>query len=251
MEGYLIGSNRYALQQDVRCYDVDERMRLRPSAFMDYAQQIAYLAAEAMHFGYGDLVREGKAWVLSRMHVVFDSIPAWRDSVRMVTWHKGPSGPFYLRDFSLQDLDGKPLVRATSSWVILDIKQRRMARTAEVVEMIPEDTVCHENAIEGQAPRVMLPKGAEPVLCTRRHVEYSDVDIQGHTNNARYVLWAFDCIGLDTLVNRCVKEFSVNFNHETLPGQEVELRLFQEEEEYFIEGLCEGRQVFILNTKLA
>ena len=249
MEGKLIGTNRYALEQTVRCYDVDSAMRLRPSSFMDYAQELAYLAADAMHFGYDELMREGKAWVLSRMHIVFDDIPHWRDKIELTTWHKGPAGPFYIRDFSLCE-DNKVRVRATSSWVILDIRERRMVRSSEVVEMIPESTVCHDNAIEEPAARIMAPKGFEMQLAGSHTVQYSDIDLQGHTNNARYVLWAVDCIGTDVLKEHPVRELTVNFNHETLAGEVVELFICHDGTDYFVEGHSGGHIVFCVKVKL-
>ena len=39
----------------VKCYEVDSAKRLKPSAFMDMAQEMAYQAASAMKFGYYEL----------------------------------------------------------------------------------------------------------------------------------------------------------------------------------------------------
>ena len=112
MEGKIVDKNKYTLSQTVRCYDVDAQMRLRPSAFMDYAQEMAYLAAEAMGFGYEQMIKDGKAWVLSRLNFIFEDTPRWGEQIDLNTWHKGPSGPFYVRDFTITDpATGKVRVR--------------------------------------------------------------------------------------------------------------------------------------------
>ena len=55
----------------VTCYDTDVAHYLKPGAFMDMAQEIAYVSAQSLGFGYEDLERFGTAWVLSRMHIEF------------------------------------------------------------------------------------------------------------------------------------------------------------------------------------
>ena len=93
----------YKFSQDlfVPCYQTDASFCLKPAAFMDMAQEIAYWAAQELGFGYDDLHHHHTAWVLSRMHFRFDDPPRWRDRVKLSTWHKGPDGLFYLRDFLL------------------------------------------------------------------------------------------------------------------------------------------------------
>lgn len=244
MDVKITPESKVVAAHSVRCYEVDAAMRLKPAAFMDLAQEMAYAAAEAMHFGYEELMRENKAWVLSRMHFIFEDVPCWRDRIELQTWHKGPSGPFYIRDFRFLNEAGSTRIRATSSWVILDVKERRMCRTSEVTEMIPESTVCREDAITEQAGKVAVPRGVTAVEAGRHRVGYADVDLQGHTNNARYMVWAMDCIGYEEAASRPVREVRIQFNHETLAGEEVVLYLFRDGDTCYVEGKVEDRQAF-------
>lgn len=255
MSGNYTEEKKYIMESEVPCYDVDSNMDLKPAAFMDMAQEIAYQAATAFGFGYDALQTEGKAWVLSRMHFDFMRHPKWREAVKLSTWHKGPYGPFYLRDFTLESPEGEMLVRGTSSWVIIDVANRTMCRTAEVMEMVPEDTVCHDNAIERPADKVVMPRGVTPEPAGVHKVEFSDVDLLGHTNNARYVVWAMDCIDFEELKNKVVKSLTVNFIHETRPGEEVVLEKVRTETEngditYVIEGKTGDKACFIVKINL-
>ena len=206
----------------VTCYDTDVSHYLKPGAFMDLAQEIAYVSAGKLGFGYDDLKRVGTAWVLSRMHVEFPSMPRWNDVVELQTWHKGFSGPFYVRDFRMTGADGKPAVLATSSWLIIDMATRRLMRREHLADNLPLDTECHDSAVDEPCGKVVMPlEGLEEV--SEHRVAYSDVDIIGHTNNARYVVWAMDCLDFRDTSSRRVRSLSINFNHETLPGETVEL----------------------------
>ena len=244
MDAKITPESKVTARHTVRCYETDAAMRLKPAAFMDLAQEMAYVAADAMHFGYEEMIRENKAWVLSRLRFVFDDVPCWRDALELQTWHKGPSGPFYIRDFRFLDKEGRTRVSATSAWVILDVKERRMCRTSEVTEMIPESTVCREDALAAAAGKVAIPRGAEAVEAVRHRVGYADVDLQGHTNNARYMVWAMDCIDYAAAASRPVREVRIQFNHETRAGEEVVLYLFRDGDTYYVEGKAEDRQAF-------
>ena len=240
----------YKFIQDicVPCYHTDASFYLKPAAFMDMAQEIAYWAAHELGFGYDDLHVHHTAWVLSRMHFHFENLPKWRDDVSLYTWHKGADGLFYLRDFYLQDKDGNRLVTGTSSWVVIDEQTRRLVRPEELQERLGADEEKMEDAIAERAPKVAMPRGAEPEPAGEHTVAYSDVDIIGHTNNARYMVWAMDCIDFETASTRRVRDLYINFNKETTPGTCVQLFRLKTEEDgalvWYVEGCVDGKPAF-------
>lgn len=224
-----------AQELKITCYDTDVAHFLKPGAFMDLAQEIAYVSAGRLGFGYDDLQRLGLAWVLSRIHVEFPAMPRWNDVVRLETWHKGFSGPFYVRDFRMTGSDGRPAVLATSSWLIIDVASRRLLRREHVADRLPADTECHENALEAPCDKVVMPRaGVEPAGA--HTVVYSDVDIIGHTNNARYAVWALDCLPYEEVSSRRVRSLTLNFNRETRPGDTVELFRAAVPDGWIVEG---------------
>lgn len=234
----------YKFRQDmgIPCYLTDSRTALRPSGFMDMAQEIAYWAAQELGFGYDTLHIHHTAWVLSRMHVHFTEAPKWRDNVSLYTWHKGANGPFYLRDFVLRDTEGRQLATATSSWVVMNEETRRLVRPEELATLMSIKGQV-DDAIEEPAPKVMLPRGIEPEAAGQHTVSYSDIDIIGHTNNVRYAVWAMDCIPMED-ASRQVRDLYINFNKETKAGDCVELFRIREGDSWYVEGRLEGKSCF-------
>lgn len=230
----------------VKCYEVDSAQRLKPTAFMDMAQEMAYQAAAAMKFGYDELIVKNMAWVLSRMRFRFLKAPVWGDEVEIRTWHRGAFGPFFVRDFEVLDKEGRRMIEATSSWVIIDVDSRSMARPEEVLPK--EDTSCPDYAIETPAGKVMMPRGVEPELVTTHKVAYSDIDLVGHTNNARYVAWALDCLDYGEAGIQ-VDEVEIVFHHEARPGEEIALYRAQKDGWTFVEGRREDVQVFCVRLR--
>ena len=222
----------------IPCYDTDASWRLKPTSFMNLAQEAAGLHAVHLGFGYDDLLVNNTAWILSRVHVEFLDTPKWRENITLTTWHKGLNRLFYLRDFILTDGNGKERVKATTSWLVLNLETRRLVRDPQLME---EGTVNLENAIETPADKVQLPKDVEPVLAFEHVVGYSDVDMNGHANNAMYMQWAMDAVDYDIASARPVRELTINFNHETKAGDSVALYRYVVEQEDGLHVFVEGK----------
>ncbi len=236
---------KYTEKHTIPCYDTDAAWRLKPTSFMNMAQEAAGRHAVYLGFGYDDLIKTNTAWILSRVHVEFIDTPKWREEITLNTWHKGLNRLFFLRDFVLTDNEGRERVKATTSWLVLNLETRRLVRDPKLME---DGTICTENALETPADKVQMPKDVEPELVRTHHVSYSDIDTNGHTNNAMYMQWSMNSVGYDITSTRPVKEFTINFNHETKAGDYVEIYRASVEKEdglhVYVEGKVDGQSSY-------
>lgn len=236
---------KYTKDLTIQCFETDASWRLKPASFMNLAQEAAGNHAVYLGFGYDDLIVSNTAWILSRVHVEFIDTPKWREDITLTTWHKGLNRLFFLRDFVLTDKEGRERVKATTSWLVLDLATRKLVRDPKLME---EGTVCTENAIATPADKVQMPKEVESVHVMDHTVAYSDVDMNGHANNAMYMQWAMDAVDYDIASTRAVKEFTINFNHEIKPGNTVSLFKTKVEDggnlHVFVEGKVEDQSAF-------
>ena len=237
--------NKLIQKHTIPCYQTDSNWRLKPASFMDLAQEAANTHAAILGFGYDDLIQSRTAWILSRVNIQFLKNPLWRDEVTLTTWHKGLERLFFLRDFILTDKEGNECIKATTSWLVLNLDTRRLVRDPKLMD---EGTTCSDNALETPAAKVQMPKDKEAEFVMDHIVSYSDVDLLGHTNNAMYVHWAMDA--LDYSLTSCtpLKELTINFNHETKAGETVKLYRTEVEMEdglhVFVEGKVENVSSF-------
>ena len=236
---------KYIQNFEIPSFSTDAAWRLKPSAFMNLAQEAAGNHAVHLGFGYDDLITDNTVWVLSRMNVKFIDTPRWRDEVTFTTWHKGLNRLFFLRDFVMVDKEGRERVKATTSWLVLDLESRSMVRDPRLLE---EGTVCSENAIEDPADKIRMPRGIEAEPVYEHVVGYSDVDMVGHANNAMYMQWAMDAVEYGLVSSRPLKEFTINFNKEIKAGEKVTLyrATVEQEDSYriYIEGKTEAASNF-------
>ena len=229
---------KFTQKLTIPCYDTDASWRLKPTSFMNYAQEAAGNHAVHLGFGYDDLIAANTAWILSRVHVEFPDAPRWREEVTLNTWHKGLNRLFFLRDFVITDNDGKERVKATTSWLVLNLETRRLVRDPKLIE---DGTVCTENVIETPADKVQMPKDVEVEHVMDHAVAYSDVDMNAHANNAMYMQWAMDAVDYAIASQKPVKEFTINFNHETKFGDVVSIYKARVEQEDGLHVFVEGK----------
>ncbi len=241
--------NSYTLNTSISSSEVDNKKALRAFSFMSRTQDIANLHASAIGFGYHDLIRSNSAWVLSRMRVKYLQAPKWEDNVSLMSWHKGRDGVFSLRDFEMRNsADDSLMIAATSSWLIIDLASRRMLRPDTVLGDVGLSTTLERNAIEEHCGKLRF-------TCEMTHrstveVSYSDIDMNAHTNNAKYVEWAFDCLPVETALERELDEYQINFNRETRLGDRVDLFLGSEDGNTFcVEGRLGETSIFQIIIK--
>lgn len=234
----------------IPCYDTDASWRLKAVSFMNLAQEMANRHANHLGFGYDDLIKTNTAWVLSRMNIRFEDLPLWRDEVTLTTWHKGLNRLFFIRDFLMNDAAGNVKVRATTSWLVLNLETRRLVRDPELMD---EGTKCPEHAIETPADKVVIPKDAEMELAMEHVVSYSDVDLLGHANNAMYMHWAMDAVDYEITSKMPLKEVTINFNHEARRGDKVRIYRTSVQKDdalyVYIEGKVEDVSSFCIEMK--
>lgn len=226
----------------------DSCYRLRASSFMDLAQVMAMEGSRSLGFGYDRLDPEHKAWILYRMQFKFIRPVFWEDKVTINTWHKGLEGLVFLRDYELFGPDGELSVIGTSSWIVLDTRERTFVRNGNLPDFISAEPQCTDAVYDAPAAKVVVPKGLETEFVGIHTVAYSDVDFVGHTNNAKYVVWAMDCVDQEYVSRHQVREVTVNFNNESHLGDQV--RLFRcceetgESRTFYVEGFVGEKQSF-------
>lgn len=227
-------ANCYTEESIVKWHEVDIRQEMRPYAFMNLAQEIAGTHANSLHFGYNDLKESNQIWVLSRIKVRYIKYPKWGNRVSLETWHKGMQSLFGLRDFILREIETAPnskqeydkdsnaCILATSSWLIMNSKTRKLERSnvfnanSEILQ-----NANMQNAIEESCGRLRTQPDMQKV--SEHTVMYSDIDNLMHTNNAKYAEWITNSIDIEIFKKYRIKEFQINFNAETLLGDKVEI----------------------------
>ena len=228
--------DRYEEEFTIPCYFLDCNDRLRPSSFFDIAQELGVRGA--MQIGVPDTVlhERGLCWILLRNAFHFDTLPGREEIVTLRTWHSGVRGPISTRDYLLIDADGKTLITGTSSWALMDIEARSLAKPERIFDLISPEPQNPARALQPDAPKIVI----------------SDLDYNHHANNGKYPHWAMDCLPAEVTTAQCVTDFFINYNREARLGESVRLiRAQGPDGSWYVEGLIDDLQSFICKITFA
>lgn len=223
---------------------------LKPSLILSYCQECAYMHSKDMGVGYNKLKEIGVAWVLSRINVECQRVPAWNETIKIRTWHKCQSRIFSIRDYIFYDEPQNEIIKVTSSWVVINTSTRRISRIDRLLgnEALGLIVDSEASAIDEEAKKVDLPQ--QQTLLAEHIVRYSDVDVVQHVNNARYLEWICDLSPLQLLPNRALSSITINFNHEATLGEVVSLSSSTPSENVILmEGKAGDRSVVTAELK--
>ncbi len=173
--------------------DVNPNFTIQLRALLRLLQEAAVAHSEQVGLGSRELLHAGTVWVLSKMAVVIDRLPRYRETVRVVTWHRGSRGFRAYRDFEVFNGE-KRIVTATSLWLYFDLASKRLQRIpAELSRAyIKEDRDAGCGDLDHWKPAEI----AEDAFAVNFTTRSSDFDPLGHVNNTVY----FDM--LETAVER-------------------------------------------------
>jgi len=203
----------------VSWYDTDITKSAGLSAVCNYLQETAWHHADHLEFG----LRKGNdfqyIWAIVRLLVKMDKYPGWTDRLSVKTWHRGTEGLFAMRDFEILDAEGNRIGCATSQWFILDPLTKRPQQA--VVDREIMRLTRHEPVMQEQPGKIQI-SGPVEFLSTEK-ARFAEIDMYGHVNNTRYVEWILNAFGPEFHKRRFISSFTIEFLHETLLGEEIDI----------------------------
>lgn len=200
-------------------WDVDQADKLTMAAAFNFCQEVAGNHARALGVGAEILREKGFAWVLSRMSLVIEERPGWGTRIVARTWPRGKDRLFALRDYELTTAEGRVIARGRSAWVVFNTASQRLHRIESLGVDIP-DNPGMDALLDGAKsidPREDL------VVCAERRAGYSDIDYNGHVNNARYVQWIQDILPMEPQLGASSLRLDINYLAEVKHGERARM----------------------------
>jgi acyl-ACP thioesterase len=147
----------------------------------------------------------------------------WTENLTLVTYPRGIEGLFALRDYEIFDSKGERIIAGSSSWLILNAQTRRPARLNDLdLRFITND----RSAIAVNPSKIADSIG-NPINSESLTVKPSDIDVNFHVNNARYIEWAYNSFPILHFNETIPKTVEVNFLAEGKPDDRINIDLYK------------------------
>jgi medium-chain acyl-[acyl-carrier-protein] hydrolase len=225
----------------IHVYETGPDGKLNLYSLFNYMQDIASDHAIKLGFGRDDLMRDNRFWVLSRMYAVISEWPLWGDLIIVKTWPNGTEKLFALRNYEVKYPDGRHIASATSSWLILDRTTKKVQRPDSIL------TQYNPNLHTDNSP-IRYASKLEPAMengstSQRYSIRISDLDVNLHTNNVKYLNWVSDSYDLDFMMKNVLQSAEINYLAESVYNEEIIIRTSVEKEN----GTSYNHSIFRIN----
>nr|XP_027068103.1 palmitoyl-acyl carrier protein thioesterase, chloroplastic-like [Coffea arabica]XP_027068104.1 palmitoyl-acyl carrier protein thioesterase, chloroplastic-like [Coffea arabica] len=198
----------------IRSYEIGADRTASIETLMNHLQETALnhvKSAGLLGDGFGstpEMAKRNLIWVVSKMQVLVDRYPTWGDVVQVDTWVAASGKNGMRRDWLVRDCKtGDVITRASSLWVMMNKETRRLSKIPDEVRAEIEGYYLDSPPIVDEDGR-KLPKLDDKTaeyIRTGLTPRWSDLDVNQHVNNVKYIGWILE---VDILLTYCLFEFN-------------------------------------------
>ncbi|KAE8698377.1 Palmitoyl-acyl carrier protein thioesterase [Hibiscus syriacus] len=216
----------------IRSYEIGADRSASIETLMNHLQETAInhcRSAGLLGEGFGatpQMSKKNLIWVVTRMQVVIDRYPTCMqcDVIKALFDMKdeGTLGPVHLgrmgrRDWLVSNSEtGEILTRATSVWVMMNKLTRRLSKIPEEVRGEIEPLFMNSGPVlaENSQKLVKLDDRSAEYLCKGLTPKWSDLDVNQHVNNVKYIGWILESAPLPILESHELCAMTLEYRRE-------------------------------------
>ncbi len=221
---------------DLEC---DRFGRLKPSAMLWLVQEMAGRHCDRLGLDWQTLAEKGLFWAIIRHRLQVTRCPKKGETIRIETWPMPTTRVAFPRNVVAFDGAGKELFRSISLWVLMDLQTRAMVLPGKSGVQVPGIT------LGGELP---LPKSLAPAVLSGRQshqVAFTDLDLNGHMNNCRYLDLAADLLPSRFHRDHTLQDMTLGYLAEAREGDGLQLHYeVQEDSRLHLEITRENSRIF-------
>ncbi|QSX05741.1 hypothetical protein JYG23_13915 [Sedimentibacter sp. zth1] len=231
----------YNKEIELSFHDCDFKKRIKIATVMALASDTAGKDYTARGITHAKMLEIKQVMLLARYHIHFNKIPKVDEILTIKTWEKGIKDGFVLRDYEFIDSSNEISITTSSTWFIINHETRKIVRPkafhGKVIGNSDKDIGCE--------PCHRLQIDEEKLLSLGKHiVNFSELDGNGHLNNANYGNIIFDVM-MDNFPNKEFKDFYINYIKEAKAGEVISIFSYEDNNKIYIVGKIETETCFM------
>ncbi len=202
-------------QFTIRANEVDTSGKLNLASICNFFQEVAGNNAKDLNFDITDMHEQNLTWVLHRMDINLSGTVNWRETLTVETWPAAGDKLRAYRNYRLLDNEGNEFGNCLSYWMVMNIETRRPTRIPQAVLDTRLTDRPHVTEVKNSRIKPFSEAGTDKTIIVRR----SDLDMNNHVNNVRYLEWMLETIPLENAQG--ISNFDIVFMQETFVDDQL------------------------------
>lgn len=207
--------SKHSEQFKIRASEVNFNGKTTLPALCTLFQEVAGNHALKLNFDISQLHKQNLTWVLHRMDIKVDRFPDWREPITIETWPAAGDALRAYRDYRILDENNDQIGCCLSYWMMMNLKTRRPTRMPKEVLDLRLKEIEHVLPVKTSRMKPFNESDSEGHITVRK----SDLDMNRHVNNARYVEWMMEIY--DEKEASSINEIDIIFLKESVAGDEI------------------------------
>ena len=196
----------------IRSSQCDFTGRLGTAQCFDLFMDAATRHADELGIGRYTLEKKDLFWMITKTRIKVFRMPRMSDEVTLSTWPCPPKRIHGDRCYSLEK-DGEVLACGKTEWVNYNFVTGKLSPVSDLFE--PDTEFSDEDIFPEGFDRI---GGEFPETVCEYKVRTSDVDVNGHVNNTKYVYALLDIFSTKELTEHPVKQAEVIYKNQAREG---------------------------------
>nr|MCR4586846.1 hypothetical protein [Lachnospiraceae bacterium] len=209
--------------------------KLRTSTLLRFMQEASIAHTEALGMGRDKTLDKGLLWVIARQNIEILKMPEYDDVITIRSYPGEMMHLFFPRFYEIYK-DDELLIRGEALWMLIHEDSRIFVFPEEYKIHIPADPA-HTQEIDRKPLR--LPEDLDDVQEASYTTRFSQLDINGHINNACYFDIIEDLMTEEELHNASSLLISAEYNNEIRAGETIHIKFGHKDGIRYFEGTAE------------
>lgn len=212
----MVDIRQYENQWRVATFEVDAQSEMKLSTMLRICQETSEKHLAAMGVGYEKLKADGMVFLITKSESTIFRMPAHGEELRIITRPQGVHGAEFYRDYEFFS-GGEKIGYVMQCSVAANTETHRILhpRKFAVYGLDPSPNGTTDHVLS----RI---KSEELPFLGERVIRYSDLDYNGHLNNAIYGDIFYDFVP-GGMLGKKLNRVQINFVNESLLGETIQI----------------------------
>ena len=212
--------------------DVWKNSEVSNVAILEYLEDVAAYHSDSVGVGVNTTDETNFTWLLLDWQVKVIKRPIYGQTLDINTWSRKIIKCYAYRDFEVYDNEGNLCVIATSKWLLINSKERKIAKVEKELADRYKSEIGKCVFESPDIEKIKVPDNFEKEILYK--VQRKDIDVIGHMHNLCYLDLAYETMPDDVYNQRPFNNIRVMYKKEIRFGEVVKCKYTKVEDRNII-----------------